>query len=42
MDLKWLALAVIVAVAAAVYARAMRVYGKAGWREVLLPWRVPS
>ena len=39
MDLKWIAVAVIFAVATIIYARAMRVHAHAGWGEIIFPWR---
>jgi len=39
MELKWIAVVVILAVATFVYARTMRVHAHASWREIVFPWR---
>ena len=39
MELKWIAVLVIFAIATVVYVRTMRVHGHASWREVVFPWR---
>ena len=38
MDLKWLAVGLILAVAMAIYVRAMRVHAHASWGEIAFPW----
>jgi hypothetical protein len=39
MDLKWIAVGLIFAVATFVYARTMRVHAHANWSEIVFPWR---
>ncbi len=39
MDLKWIAVALIFAVATFVYVRTMRVHAHASWSEIVFPWR---
>lgn len=39
MDIKWLAVAVIVVVATVIYVRTMRVHAHASWAEIVFPSR---